>query len=122
MEGLHAVCTDEDEALSGGILQETCGTIHLLGLEHVQDSIERKLTELSFPVRQRKLIQADIFGGPAMGVDGCLYDCESEEEFNQNRKRLKPSGKILKDLPRRIIHPSFARISSGIRKSKSERK
>ena len=45
--------------------------------------IEKKLTELNFPVRQRKLIQVDIFGGPAMGVDVCLYDCESEEDFNQ---------------------------------------
>ena len=86
LEGFHVLCTDEDEALSGGILQETCGTIHLLGLEHVQDSIERKLTELNFPVRQRKLIQADTFGGPMIGEDGCLYDCESEEEFNQKSK------------------------------------
>ena len=89
LEGLHVICTDEDEALSGGILQETCGTIHLLGLEHVQDSVERNLTDLNFLVRQRKLIQADIFGGPAMGEDGCLYDCEREEEFNQKSKVFK---------------------------------
>ena len=89
LESLHVVCTDEDDALSGGILQETCGTIHLLGLEHVQDSVERKLTELNFPLSQRKLIQADIFGGPAMGEDGCLYDCESEEEFNEKSEAFK---------------------------------
>lgn len=86
LEGLHVLCTDEDEALSGGILKETSDTIHLLGLEHVQDSIERKLTELNIPLRQRKVIQGDIFGGPMMGEDGCLYDCESEEEFDEKSK------------------------------------
>lgn len=88
----------------------SCGTIHLLGLEHVQDSAERKLTELNFPLRQRKLIQADIFGGPAMGEDGCLYDAKAKKNSMRNRKRLKSSGKKLKHLSRRMIHPSFARI------------
>ena len=71
LERLQVICTDEDEALSGRILQETCGTIHVLGLKHVHDSIERKLS------------------GPAMGEDGGLYDCESEEEFNQKSKGFK---------------------------------
>ena len=58
-------------------------------MKHVQDSVERKLTELNFPLRQRKLIQADIFGGPVIGEDGCLYDCKSEEEFNEKSEASK---------------------------------
>jgi hypothetical protein len=89
LECLHALCTDEDEALAGGILQETTGTIHLLGLEHVRDSVERKLTDLNFPAQQRKIIQADLFGGRDMGDDGRLYDCESEEEFDLKSEAFK---------------------------------
>ena len=35
--------TDEDEALSGGILSETQDTAHLLGKEHVLANIEKSL-------------------------------------------------------------------------------
>ena len=49
--------TDEDEALSGGILKETSGTtIHLLGKQHVQASVDKKLQSLNFPSLQRKII------------------------------------------------------------------
>ena len=48
LEGLHVLCTDKDKAITGGILQKMYGIIHLLGLEQVQDRIERKLTELIF--------------------------------------------------------------------------
>ena len=55
---------DEDEALSGGILKETSETtIYLLGKEHVQASVDKKLQSLNFPSLQRKIILSDIFGG-----------------------------------------------------------
>ena len=31
----------------------------------------------------------DIFGGWTMREDGCMYDCESEEEFNQKSTLFK---------------------------------
>ena len=40
----------------------------------------------------------------------------------RNRKGLKPSGAELKDLSRKMIHPSFACTSAGTRKTKLERK
>lgn len=89
LEGLHVLGSDEDEALFTSILQETTGTIHLLGLEHVQANVEKKLTECNFPVQERKIIMADIFGGRPMREDGCLYDCESEEEFGQKCETFK---------------------------------
>ena len=83
LQNLHALSTDEDEGLSGGILDETIDTIHLLGLEHVKVNIDKKLTEMNFPVQQRRVILSDCFGGRSMGDEGCLYECESGEEFDR---------------------------------------
>lgn len=43
-EDMQALGSDEDEALSGGILQlqETTGAMHLLGLEHVKENVENQ--------------------------------------------------------------------------------
>lgn len=91
LEDLQVLGSDEDEALSGGLLQETTGTIHLLGLEHVKANVERKLVEMSFPVHQRKIILTDIFGGRDMAAEdaNCLYDCESEHEFDEKVEVFK---------------------------------
>ena len=81
--------TDEDEALSGGILKETSGTtIHLLGKEHVQASVDKKLQSLNFPSLQRKIILSDIFGGSTCKEDS-LYGSESAEAYNRKVLQLK---------------------------------
>lgn len=40
----------------------------------------------------------DIFGGWLMGEDGCLYDCESEEEFDQKCEMFKKKWDELEKL------------------------
>ncbi len=90
LEDLNVLGSDEDEALSRGILQETVGAVHLLGLEHVKANVERKLVEMSFPVHQRKTILKDIFGEPNMAEDpNCLYDSETKEEFDEKATAFK---------------------------------
>ena len=82
--------TDEDEALSGGILKETSGTtIHLLGKEHVQASVDKKLQSLNFPSLQRKIILSDIFGGSTCKEEDSLYGSESAEAYNRKMLQLK---------------------------------
>ncbi|XP_028514907.1 uncharacterized protein LOC110239267 isoform X1 [Exaiptasia diaphana] len=87
LTNLLVLGTDEDEALSGGILQETNNTIDLLGKEHVFANVEKKLTDLNFPLIQRRSILADIFEGPES-----LYESPSElntlrtENFHIQRK------------------------------------
>ena len=57
LKGLKAIGTDEDSALMEGILEETDGqTIHLLGKEHVQQNVAKKLAEYNFPERQKRRI------------------------------------------------------------------
>lgn len=80
---LKVLWTDEDSAVYNGILSETLGTVHLLSFEHVKANIERKLDELKFPAFEKRGILADIFGGPRCGPDGCLYECETAEEFSE---------------------------------------
>ena len=82
--------TDEDEALSGGVLKETSGTtIHLLGKEHVQASVDKKLQSLNFPSLQRKIILSDIFGGSTCKEEDSLYGSESVEAYNRKVLQLK---------------------------------
>ena len=85
LQNLQVLGSDEDEALSGGILQETTGTMHLLGLEHVKANVERKLVELSFPIHQRNIILTDVFGRHNIAEEDakCLYDSENEDEFDE---------------------------------------
>ena len=91
LSNLLVLGTDEDRALSGGILQETEGrTIHLLGKEHVFENVEKKLVALNFPIQQRRVIMQDIFGGRHDREDrDCLYGCESAEEYDQKVANLK---------------------------------
>ena len=82
--------TDEDEALSGGVLKETSGTtIHLLGKEHVQASVDKKLQSLNFPSLQRKIILSDIFVGSTCKEKDSLYGSESAEAYNRKVLQLK---------------------------------
>ena len=82
--------TDEDEALSGGILKETSGaTIHLLSKEHAQASVDKKLQSLNFPSLQRKIILSDIFGGSTCKEEDSLYGSESAEAYNRKVLQLK---------------------------------
>ena len=91
LSNLLVLGTDEDRALSGGILQETEGcTIHLLGKEHVIENVEKKLVALNFPIQQRRVIMQDIFGGRHDREDrNCLYACESAEEYDQKVANVK---------------------------------
>jgi hypothetical protein len=82
--------TDEDEALSGGILQETSGTtIHLLGKEHVQANVDKKLQSLNFPSIQKNIILSDIFGGTTCKEEDSLYGSESTQIYNRKLLQLK---------------------------------
>ncbi len=75
--------TDEDEALSGGILKEPSGTtIHLLGKEHVEANVDKKLQSLNFPSIQRKIMLSDIFGGSTCKEQDSLYGSENAEVYN----------------------------------------
>ena len=77
-------------ALSGGVLKETSGTtIHLLGKEHVQASVDKKLQSLNFPSLQRKIILSDIFGGSTCKEEDSLYGSESVEAYNRKVLQLK---------------------------------
>ena len=90
--GLLISGTDEDKALSEGILTETEGsTIHLLGKEYVVSNVEKKLVSLNFPFQQRRVIVQDIFGSfqRVDNVDNSLYACESTEEYDQKVVKLK---------------------------------
>ena len=90
LSNLLVLGTDEDRALSGGILQETEGrTIHL-GKDHVIENVEKKLVALNFPIQQRLVIMQNIFGGCHDRKDrDCLYGCESAEEYDQKVANLK---------------------------------
>ena len=82
--------TDEDEALSGGILKETSGTtIHLLGKEYVQANVVKKLQSLNFPSIQSKIILSDIFGGSTCKEEDSLYGSENAEVYNRKLLHLK---------------------------------
>lgn len=90
LSNLLVLGTDEDEALSGGILQETKGTtIHLLGKEHVEANVEKKLLSLNFPSLQRKIIMSDIFGGSTCKEEDSLYGSESVLSYSRKLLQLK---------------------------------
>ena len=89
LEMLSILGTDEEAAVYNGILSETLGTVHLLGREHVKANIERKLDELKFPSTQKQQIVSGILGGPKPTSDGCLYDCEDENELVEKVARFK---------------------------------
>lgn len=90
LSNLLVLGTDEDEALSAGILQETKGTtIHLLGKEHVQANVDKKLQSLNFPSIQKKIIMSDIFGGSTCKEEDSLYGSESVQSYNRKLLQLK---------------------------------
>ena len=80
--------TDKDEALSR-ILKETSGTtIHLLGKEHVQANVDKKLQSLNFPSIQRKIILCDIFRGSTCKEDS-FYESKSTQVYKCKLLQLK---------------------------------
>ena len=120
LSDLLVLGTDEDRALSGGILQETEGsTIHLLGKEHVVDNVEKKLVSLNFPIQQRRVIMQDIFGERQSHGD-CLYSCESAEEYDQKVANLKE--KWNGNIPGTTHLTNLCRISWRTKRSRFARK
>ena len=113
LQNLQVLGSDEDEALSGGILQETTGTMHLLGLEHVKANVERKLVELSFPIHQRKIILTDVFGGHNIAEEDakCLYDSENEDEFDEKVAVFKKKWDEIENVSLKITLQSSLVIS-----------
>ena len=104
LEGLHVLGSDEDEALFTGILQETTGTIHLLGLEHVQANVEKELTECNFPVQEKKsLWPIFLEGGQWEKVAACMT-AKVKKNSTRNAKRLKRNGMNWRSRQRRTTH------------------
>ena len=90
---MKAIGTDEDSALHG-ILEETDGqTIHLLGKEHIQQNVAKKLAEYSFPERQKSRMLKDILGNEQQ--TDCLYECKSFEEFDKRVEECKDTWAVL---------------------------
>ena len=89
LESLQVLGKDEETAVYDGILSETKGTIHLLGVEHVVAIVEKKLEELHFPPTQKLQITDDIFGGPRTIPSGSLCESKSNEEFDNKVSEIK---------------------------------
>ena len=59
-------------------------------LERAENLTETLATdELKFPSAHKQQIVSDILGGPKPTSDGCLYDCEDENEFVEKVARFK---------------------------------
>ena len=63
--------------------------MHLLGLEHAEANVERKLVEMSFPIYQKRVILKDIFRGHNMAEEdsNCLYKCGTEDKVAVSKKK-----------------------------------
>ena len=96
LANLTSIRTDEETGMSNGFLSKTSSTNQLLGAGHVKDNVERKLAELNFPATQKRRIMTDIFGGPAMGSNGCLVECNIPQEFEVKVKHFKQEWRELK--------------------------
>ena len=104
LEGLHVLGSDEDEALFTGILQETAGTIHLLGLEHVQANVEKKLTECNFPVQEKKSLWPIFLEGGQWEKMAACMTAKVKKNSTRNAKRLKRNGMNWRSRQRRTTH------------------
>ena len=79
---LSVIGSDECQALYDGILSETDGTVHLLGLEHVQKNVQEHLSNRNIPKIKQRVIVDDIFGEKG------LINCNTGEEFDTMLKDL----------------------------------
>ena len=118
LENLRVLGTDEESALYTGIMSETRDTIHLLGIEHVQANVEKKLEEFHFPVRQKRQILDDIFGGPRSKEEGSLYDCKSNDEFDMNLSIMKKRWEEIERSCTRNVPTKFVKYFEQHREQK----
>ena len=78
---------------------ETCRTIHLLGLEHIRLSIERKLDASNFPLLSKRRVVSDVFGAAAVVEEQFLYRSSTADELDK-LKRMKKEWEELD----RVVH------------------
>ena len=98
LKWLKVLGTDECDELSEGILSQTVDTTHLLGLEHVEKNIEKKLDDLNFPRNVKYGILDAIFG------ERGLVNTSTFESFDEKLNLLIPKwneaeGKYTKNNP-----------------------
>ena len=96
VEGLCAVGTDGEEALSSAFLSVFPRSTHLLCSLHKRDNIRRKLRELCVGEAGIKQILADVFGTSNDNTEILgLVDSSDQHDFADKLERLRPQWELV---------------------------